>query len=233
MVLALAALLTAASARAQSAPASQPGPYVIDIRGAMSGLPSSTDFHPALPASALVPKRGFGPAVGAHLYPKRLGAARIGFGVEVVRARGTVATAAPSSSTTTTTTTTTTGATATTTSVLSANAPISVATTLTVIAPQVSFNFGTRDGWSYLSGGYGLAQVHSAATGTVLAPLTGTSILTRDDGRTAAINYGGGARWFIRDRLGVGFDVRFHRIAALGTRSPAKMVIASVGVSLR
>ena len=234
VVFAVAGLLASVPAGAQSAPAaggpaskpSSPGPYVIDIRAAMSGIPSSSRFHPELPSTTLVPKRGFGLDAGAHVYPARLGPARVGFGVNVIRVRGTAATAAASSSTTTTATTTSTGA-------LSAADPISVATTTTVVAPQVSFNFGTRDGWSYLGGGYGVARVHSAASGTVAGPLKGSATVVRDDGRAAAVNYGGGARWFVRDHVAVGFDLRFERIAADGTRPSAKFFVASVGVSVR
>ena len=34
------------------------------------------------------------------------------------------------------------------------------------LAPQVSFNFGGRDGWSYLSGGIGLATLTAEKAGT-------------------------------------------------------------------
>ena len=105
---------------------------------------------------------------------------------------------------------------------------------MTVIAPQVSFNFGTREGWSYLSGGYGAGRMYELGLGDrrwVLSPAGST--LVRDDGRAAAINYGGGARWFIRDRVAVGLDLRFHRFAALGTRPSTKFVVASVGLSVR
>ena len=40
-----------------------------------------------------------------------------------------------------------------------------VMTSLTAFSPQVSLNFGKRDGWSYLSGGIGLGIVHDRARG--------------------------------------------------------------------
>jgi hypothetical protein len=221
--LAIAATLSSTPAGAQSSPSSsRPGPYVIDIRAPMSGLPSTSAFHPVLPADTLVPKRGFGVAVGGHLYPASLGVARIGVGVEVLRVRGTAST--PAATTTPATIST---------SVLSARDQIDVVTTMTIVAPQVSFNFGTREGWSYLSGGYGAGRVGTTGSGTAVAPLTGPATVVRDAGRAAAINYGGGARWFIRGRLAVGFDLRFHRFAALGTRPSTKFVAASVGLSVR
>jgi hypothetical protein len=108
-----------------------------------------------------------------------------------------------------------------------------VVTTMTAIAPQISFNFGTTQGWSYLSGGYGSGTVRTAASGTLLGPLPATATLVRDEGRAAAVNYGGGARWFIRDHLAVGFDLRFHRLSAVGARPSTKFTVASVGLSVR
>ena len=227
--LSIAALFFSTAAFAQSS--SSPGPYVIDLHGVMSGLPSGSAFHPALPVNTLVPRRGFGLGAGAHVYLKKLGPARLGVGVEIARARGTAMT--PATTTISTTTTATTSSSATATSTLSAASPIETATTVTLVTPQVSFNFGARDGWSYLSGGYGLAQIHAAASGQLTAPATGTATLVRDEGRAAAVNYGGGARWFIREHVAVGFDLRFHRIAAVGTQPAARVFALSVGLSVR
>jgi hypothetical protein len=94
-----------------------------------------------------------------------------------------------------------------------------VATTARIFAPQVSFNFGTRAGWSYLSGGYSAAQV------TVRS--SGTSEVTQESGTISGLNVGGGARWFLSDHLAAGFDLRLHRLA--GTR----LFAASAGISLR
>ena len=225
IVLAIAALFRTAPASAQ-APASTPGPYVIDIRGSMSGLPSTGAFLPVLPAETLVPKRGFGLVLGGHVYVGSLGMAHVGVGVDVLRVRGTAATPAPTATTATTSGTLQRSA-------LSAADRIDVTTTMTDIAPQVSFNFGTGEGWSYLSGGYGAAEVRTAASGTALGPLSGTVTVVRDDGWAGAINYGGGARWFIRGRMAVGFDLRFHRLNATGTRPSTKFSVVSVGLSVR
>jgi hypothetical protein len=101
-------------------------------------------------------------------------------------------------------------------------APGIVARTSTV-APQVSFNFGSANGWSYLSAGVGRAWVRTRVEGE-------SGPLTADSNSLSATNYGGGARWFLARRLAVGFDARFHRIAG-----PPKTTLfsASVGVSLR
>ena len=227
---AIAVLLASAAAFAQSPPA-PPGPYVIDIRAPMSGLPSGSAFHPVIPANALVPKRGFGFDVGGHVYVASLGIARVGVGVDVLRARGTAVTPAPATAATTTTAPTTSSTSST--SALSATDRIDVVMTMTTIAPQVSFNFGAREGWSYLSAGYGAATLRTTASGTLVGPLTASPTLVRDDGRAAAINYGGGARWFIKERIAVGFDLRFHRIAGVGTRPSTRLVAVSAGLSVR
>jgi len=228
IAVAIAALLMSTPAAAQSSPPSAPGPYVIDIRAPMSGLPSTSGFHPVLSANTLVPKRGFGLGVGGHVYVASLGVSRLGVGVDVLRVRGTAVTpATPSTSATGTGTPSSSGA------LLSTAGQIDVAMTMTAIAPQLSFNFGTREGWSYLSAGYGAAQMRTTATGEQQAPLTGRTTLVRDDGRSAAVNYGGGARWFIRGHAAVGFDLRFLKIAAVGTRPSTTLVVASVGLSVR
>ena len=199
--LCLAALLVSTAAFAQS---SSPGPYIIDLRGAMSGAPGGASFYPPVPADTLAPQRAFGFGAGAHVYPFRLGIARVGFGIDLMRTRG---------------------------STTSAVSNIDATMTVSTLAPQVSFNFGTRDGWSYLSGGYGTTQT-SAKVETPAAGSTTAATLTRDR-RTRTINIGGGARWFLREHVAVGFDVRFHRLGAtLGL--PSKQIVGlSVGLSFR
>jgi hypothetical protein len=181
-------LLAAAPAAAQS---SEPvGPFVIDLRGATSGLPNDTAFYPGLPPDTLVPARGFGFDAGGHVYLFALGPARVGLGANYVRVRGT----APG-----------------------------IVTTVGTVAPQLSFNFGSRDGWSYLSAGMGGAWVDTAVDAE-----TGT--LTRESGGLTAINAGGGARWFLASHLAVGFDVRWHRISGPPRTT---MLAVSVGLSVR
>jgi len=178
-----------------TAPAAAQGPdpvagYVIDLRGATSGLPKETAFFPGIPVETIVPARGFGFDVGVHVYPFTLGPSRIGFGAAYVGVRGTT--------------------------------PGIVANVRT-LAPQVSFNFGTAGGWSYLSAGLGRAWVTSTVDRE-------SGALISESGALSAMNYGGGARWFLRRRLAIGFDVRFHRVSG-----PPKtnLVSASVGFSVR
>ena len=205
--LCLAALFISTAAFAQS---SSPGPYIVDVRGAMSGAPGGASFYPPVTADVLAPQRAFGFVAGAHVYPFHLGVARIGLGADLMRARGTAS------------------------SIGNVGAAMSVMT----LAPQLSFNFGTHDGWSYLSGGYGMAQTlarvdvpATTTTSTTTPPVTVTTPASTSsrERRSPAINIGGGARWFLREHVAVGFDVRFHRMT-----NPSKQIVGlSVGISLR
>jgi len=226
----------APSAAAAVPPPSPPGPYVIDLRGATGGLPQSQAFYPIFPSGTTVAKRGFGIDAGAHVYPVRLGFARLGLGVDVTWLRGTAATVLTSTESTGIGTGTgssagdvgatpagAAGATGSTAAADGTATPITstidVTTTARYVSPQVSVNFGTHDGWSYLSGGVDVGSVSSRSTGT--------AALSHDSGTKTGANFGGGARWFLGEHLGVGFDLRFHRLPG------AHQFAASAGVSVR
>jgi len=210
-------LLAARPSAAQLPPADPPGPYVIDVRGATTGFPKHEAFFPLVPSGTIVPSRGFGIDLGGHVYLMRLGAARLGFGANLVRIRHStspqVPVGAPPQSPATRT------------------IP-DVEATLTLIAPQLSFNFGNAEGWSYLGGGLGFAEVDTATSGT-LAPAE------RGSGRLSSINVGGGARWFRNRHVAFAFDVRFHMVSAATPPLPrvgtpkTTLVVAAAGLSLR
>jgi hypothetical protein len=161
-----------------------PGPWVLDVRGTTSGLPSNAAFFPPLVTETQVPTRALGLDVGAHVYLLSLGPARIGIGADYIRFRGTSGT---------------------------------ISATVTTIAPGLSFNFGTANGWSYLSGGVGRGQVTTTAV-----QATGT---LEEDSSGLTTHYGAGARWFLRRHLGIGFDLRWHRLSW-----PPKATVMSLGV---
>jgi hypothetical protein len=194
---------------AQGAPA-PPGPYVIDVRGVSSGLPQDAGFFPPTAGEATGPSRGAGFDVGAHVYAGRLRGASLGFGASLLKVRGEAVSTSPDASTTASGTPT---------------GPPGVRLDLWTIAPQVSFNFGTEDGWSYLSGGVGMTGITTRTLDLEEA--------TRESGMLIAINAGAGARWFLVRRFAVGFDLRLHRVAAADT-TPASILFAiSGGFSLR
>ncbi len=105
---------------------------------------------------------------------------------------------------------------------------------MTSLAPQVSLNFGHSLGWSYLSAGLGQTRVKSEAE-------TQSTIqyLPVDSGWVKTINYGGGARWFVNDHFGVGFDLRWYKLSIVepSATSPgaprASLLTLAVGVSLK
>ncbi|MGH8186055.1 MAG: outer membrane protein [Steroidobacteraceae bacterium] len=185
----VAMLLLATAPAAAQAPDRVRG-YVVDLRGATSGLTRESVFFPEIPAETTVPARGFGFDVGAHVYLLTLGPSRIGIGANYVRVRGT----SPG-----------------------------VTANVSTIAPQLSFNFGGANGWSYLSAGLGRAWVK-----TTLERAAG--LTTADSGGISAVNYGGGARWFLARHIAAGFDVRFHRLSGPASVS---LVAVSVGLSVR
>ena len=192
----LVIMLVPRGARAQALTPPPPGPYVIDVRGTTLGVPQTSDFYPDIPAETVIPARGFGLEVGAHVYPLSLGAWRLGVGVDVYLARATATTPSASTSSSSATTSEDTAA--------AVTVP-DVEVTQRVISPQVSINFGTGHGWSYLSTGAGVARVKATAGSD---PVTTSKL---------AVSVGGGARWFLTDHVGVGFDLRGHWLGSRAT----------------
>jgi hypothetical protein len=203
-----------------------PGPYVIDLRGATSAIPSGEAFVPPVPSGTRLPTRGAGVEAGAHVYLFRLGPSRVGLGAAVLRVRG--------------------GASPQTASSASGGSAVSptpdVDAALTVLASHVSFNFGTGDGWSYLSAGAGRARVTAVASpvqGSNGTGSTGAGGGSANSGSLSSANIGGGARWFLGRHFGISFDVRMHLIgagASDGERPAtprANVTAATVGISVR
>jgi hypothetical protein len=96
---------------------------------------------------------------------------------------------------------------------------------------QLSFNFGTGHGWSYISGGIGRSIWSLIAEGQ--------PTLAVDEEPLKTINYGGGARWFAKTHLAFSFDVRFHAINP-GTASAGyppsprtTLLVIGAGVSVK
>src|SRR5690606_5009175 len=97
--------------------------------------------------------------------------------------------------------------------------------TLTGIAPQVSLNFGTSRGWSYIGAGYGLSKLKVGRE---------ESTTLESSPQLLTLNLGGGARWFVSEHAAFGFDLRFYRIAArevsgdyIGNPSVSMFVVAA------
>jgi hypothetical protein len=205
--LVMLAILASRSARAQDPPP-RIGPFVLDLHATVPRFPADPLLGDSRGlALAELPGSGLGVQAGIHAYPLRWRAITFGIGGEVTlgRARKTP----PDGS-----------------QYLRATAE-----RFASIAPQISFNFGTGNGWSYLSGGIG-PSVWS------LVP-AGQDAYPSDTERLKTINYGGGARWFMKRHVGFSFDVRLYAINP-GTPvsgfpgSPrTTLLVIGAGVSLR
>ena len=220
----LAAVLLIPSAATAQEPG-PPGPYIVDLRVVIAGLPQDPSFFPSLPSGTLVPTRSLGLDFGGHVYPLGIGPARLGIGASLARTTGRAAPAQPTSSSSTT--------------VARQTSP-DVESTMTTLAPQLSLNFGSSTGWSYISAGVGQARITSTASSYASGSSSSASTVAEkalELQRRQTINVGGGARWFMSAHVAFSFDVRFHMIAARATeeaRTPkATMIIAGAGLSFR
>lgn len=214
-------------AAAQIVAPGPPGPYVIDVRGATSAIPQDAGFFPPVPAGTSVPLRGSGIEVGAHVYLMRFGPARLGIGASALRVRRVTSPEPPASGSTSAT-------------AAAATRP-DVDATLVAFAPQLSLNFGSAEGWSYVSAGVGRAQL-TTGTSAFGGGGSGTSMTPArsvDSGIRSSTNVGGGARWFAKTHFAFSFDVRFHLVSAGAVEGTAAatprtmLVVASAGISLR
>ncbi len=101
--------------------------------------------------------------------------------------------------------------------------------------PQLSLNFGSGRGWSYIGGGLAFMK---RATGDVDADVP-------DGPRLTGIHYGGGARWFMARHVAFSFDLRFYRIpeqaegtsadgsATVPFQPKSRLFLASAGISFK
>ena len=208
-LLLLCGLVSMLPSWAGAQPVGPPGPFTIDARGTLARFDEDATVASGLGVSTEnLPTRGLGLTVGGHWYPLR-GRITLGVGGEMVWARDSRTLDVPEDSTLDTPT---------------------VNTRFSALTPQVSLNFGNRDGWSYVSVGMGLARLSAERAE---APFAGDASSTR------ALNYGGGARWFARPHLAFTFDIRFYTVNAQAAEAerPAfprtRMMVLSAGISLR
>ena len=181
-VAALALVLVCLTAERAAAQEERPriGPFVIDVRGSFPFFPNDQQLADSRGLTLEeLPARGIGLDFGAHLYFFRWNIVTFGVGGQLTLAR---ASSSPQPA-----------------------LELRGATERLVTGgPQISFNFGTGDGWSYISGGIGASQWSLIPDGQEAGP--------GDVEKLYTINYGGGARWFARPHLAFTFDVRFHAI---------------------
>jgi hypothetical protein len=191
-----------------------PPVFVADLRAAFPTYPQDQITADRLGVTrANLPGRGLGLVFGAQIYPLRTRRVTLGIGGDVLRSRGT-GTLEPEDDD-------------------EEDAPEgpTVRTRFSAVSPQVSLNFGARNGWSYISGGLGWARFSMEREDLTAA--------TEDAPRRRTLNYGGGARWFMREHVAFSLDLRFYSIAAQAatTEHPdmpkMRRMVFSAGVSFR
>lgn len=209
---ALLLLIDAAPVSAQDPAARERiGWFAVDVRGVFARHPHDkaiAAFHAV--KNDNVPTRGFGLTVGAHVYPVRGRTIAFGVGGEMLLSRGRK-TEEPATE----------GA---------PDGP-TVKSRFKAMSPQLSLNFGHRQGWSYITGGLGWSEFTSELLD---APVTGV-----EPPRTRTLNYGGGARWFMKKHLAFTLDLRFWVVSATEATAagPAlprtRLMMMSGGISLK
>jgi hypothetical protein len=176
-----------ASASAQDVPLEDQriGRFVADVHATFPKFKQDPNIATGIGVTALnLPARALGIVVGAHWYPAHLGPVTFGIGGELMMAsRNRTLPAATEGGTPGPT----------------------VHSHMSSVTPQISFNFGKRQGWSYISGGIG---------GTAFTAERQDAPLPAQESRTKTYNYGGGARWFSKKHIALTVDLRFYAISA-------------------
>jgi hypothetical protein len=181
---------------------------VVDLHGAFTNFPNTQGVADSRGLSVdQLPGAAPGADLALHLYPLRWRAITFGIGGQISfeRAHHTPTAADVASAPTT--------------------------ERFVTGGPQLSFNFGTGTGWSYISGGIGRAVWQIVPDGA--APQDA------DQARLKMNNYGGGARWFMKKHLAFSFDVRFYAISpgpstlAMPASPRTRLLIVGAGVSLK
>lgn len=207
----LTALWTRPAAAQEPLPGTQPiGRFAADVRVAFPKFKQFPTVATALGVDPTnLPAREIGFVVGAHWYPARMGAVTFGLGGEIMKAGGSKALDP-----------TTEGG---------APSP-TVNTRFSALSPQISLNFGTRDGYSYISGGLGWSTFTVERAD---APLPDQL------SKSKTINYGGGARWFAKPHVAFSADLRFYAVnpqeatAARPGYPRMTLIVMSGGIAFR
>jgi hypothetical protein len=167
-------------------------PFVADLRGFFARHKSEPSVATELQVEpGNLPTRSVGLVGGAHVYALRGKKVALGFGGTMLVGGG--------SKTLDVTTTTEGGGTTTT------KSP-TVQRHFRSITPEISLNFGHKNGWSYISGGFfGQSRLYLDRED---APAT--NVPTRK-----TLTYGAGARWFTNNHIAFAVDVRWYSVAEM------------------
>ena len=200
--LVLSILIAASPAFAQEPPP-KIGPFAVDLHATVPRFP--TDDAALASSRGMNPEElpgvGLGIQIGAHVYLFKWKAVTVGIGGEYAASRSS--STPPEGQT-----------------------GLRPATeTFKTIAPQLSLNFGTGHGWSYLSGGIGTSTWSIVPDGQEPGPV--------DTDRIRTVNYGGGARWFAKPHLAFSFDVRFYQVDPYLNSPRTTLLVIGAGVSIK
>jgi hypothetical protein len=193
-----------------------PGPFALDVRLAMPSFNTGSALaDPLSLRTDQLPSRGWGLEFGATAYPLRGRRFALGLGAALVRTSGSQAPDPEDEA--------------------AADDP-TIETRFNALVPQISLNFGSGRGWSYIGGGLALMK---RATGDADADVPLGPRLT-------GIHYGGGARWFAGRHVAFSFDLRFYRIpeqaaeatpvdgsAAVPFQPKSRLFMATAGLSFK
>jgi hypothetical protein len=218
-IVALVLVLLAVSPALAQPPREKLPLFTVDAHAATAGLPQAEGWVPVVSGDTELPGRAWGFGGGATIYPFRFGLVTFGFGASLLTAKGsgeslTIITGSGETATTRITP--------------------AVHTGVTHLIPQVSINFGHKFGWSYLSAGLGRSKVTSRADAVGTTPEDVVPAAWNQ-----AINFGGGAKWFMKPHLGASFDVRWIKLssrsatATLPAAKRTQMWNISAGISIQ
>ena len=164
-------------------------PFAADLRGIFARHKVEPDIAKGLAVeTGNLPTRSFGLVGGAHVYVLRARKVALGFGGTMLFAGG---------SETNDITDATTGA---------VTKSPTVRRHFRSITPEISLNFGHRNGWSYISGGFfGQSRLYVDREDAPATNPPGRKTLT----------YGAGARWFASEHVAFSVDVRWYSVAEM------------------
>jgi len=188
-----AVLVVLAFAAPAAAQQKEPLPiFAADLRGVFVRHKSEPDIAKELGVeTGNLPTRSFGLVGGGHVYPWRGKSMALGVGGTMLFAGGsqTLETTAADGTVTKSPT---------------------VRRHFRSVTPEISLNFGHRNGWSYVSGGFfGQSRLYVELED---APVTNPP-------QRKTLTYGAGARWFATNHVAFSFDIRWYSIAEM--RPPA------------
>jgi Outer membrane protein beta-barrel domain len=186
------------------------GPFAADVRGMLGRHKVEPSVATDLGVTtANVPEQTLGLSGGVHWYPWRFKGLTFGLGGEGLIASGSrtveqTSETAPSS-------------------------PV-LRRHFSEVSTQLSFNFGHRNGWSYISGGIGRSKLYVDREDAPVSDAPGRNTL----------NYGAGARWFTNHHMAFSVEIRWYSVAPQpataegGVAEPrTTLMVVSAGIGLR